>query len=169
MPYFGLKSYWSLLLTLGPGFGLGFGLCAVYRFYTAQSLLPVSQASLSGDIPQVTKAREKILLSESLLPLSATTLRGERVPYNSGIKNNLISLTLISMKYVTGPYFRHTWNGMGSTCVGVRWCLLSGDPLSEDLGCGGLPLVVIQVVPSGGGADEKNKQFLYCSLFACGT
>ena len=39
-----------------------------------------------------------------------------------------------------------------------------GDPLFEVLECGGLHLIITEVVPVGGGADQK-KEFLCCSVF----
>ena len=45
-------------------------------------------------------------------------------------------------------------------CEGSAWC---GDPSFEVLERGGLHLVVIEVVPIGGGADKK--EFLCCSVF----
>ena len=42
---------------------------------------------------------------------------------------------------------------------------LSGDPPFEVLKGGGLHLVVTEVVPVGGGADNNKKEFLCCLVF----
>ena len=67
---------------------------------------------------------------------------------------------LILMWYVAGPNFRHRCDGRG-----VRTCKSDGalgdDPLLEVLKSGGLHLVVIEVVPVGGGADKERVFMLF--------
>ena len=70
--------------------------------------------------------------------------------------------------YVAGPNFRYNCDGRG-----VRACeldgALGGDPSFEILKRGGLYLIVTEVVPVGGGADNNKKEFLRCSAFEWGT
>ena len=74
-------------------------------------------------------------------------------------------LILILIQYVAGPNFRYKCDGSG-----VRACELNGalcgDPSSEVPKRGGLHLVVSEVVPISGGADNKKRVLvLLSSLF----
>ena len=73
------------------------------------------------------------------------------------------TLSHILIWYVAGPNFRYKGNRKG-----VHVCELDGglggDLSSEALKCGGLYLVVTEVVPVSGGADKKKKFFVLFSI-----
>ena len=63
---------------------------------------------------------------------------------------------LVLLWYAAVPNFRYKCNERGVRACETDDDALGGDPSFEVLKCGGLHLVVTEVVPVGGGADNNN-------------